>query len=402
MKQGFRAKRPRCADAAAPLIVHVLFSLDVGGLERLLVDLINRSPANFRHAIICLTDYSGLGEALSDKAACFALHKRQGKDVGMYWRLWRLLRQLKPAIVQTYNIGCIDANFLAWLAGVPCRLHAEHGRTADDPDGKNRRYKLLRRSLQPFIHYYITVSRQLAGWLTDSVGIRRSKVLHIYNGIDLERYRPEAKTLPWPAEFAQDSLVIGTVGRLDPVKDQQTLLRAFKLAADRYPREMADCRLAIIGEGPARQSLENEIDRLQLNAKVWLAGLRDDVPALLAALDIFVLPSIAEGIPLTALEAMATGRPVIATAVGGVPEVVISGECGLLVPASNPRELADALVAYIRDPALRARHGAAARARVEANFDIAKMDEQYFSLYARMADKAGAGRRQIDSRCRMR
>lgn len=372
------------------LIVHVVHALDVGGMELMLVDLIRRSPPRFRHVVVCLTDYSGLGNVLRGKARCYALHKRPGKDFPAYQRLWRLLRRLRPAVVQTYNISCIDVSFVAWLAGVPTRLHAEHGRTSDDPQGKNRKYRLMRRALQPFVDRYIAVSRELADWLVDDLHVDPAKVLQINNGIDTSRYRPrDDRPLrrEWP-DLADDDLLIGTVGRLDAVKDQRTLLQAFNRLATLCPAEASRCRLAIIGEGPMRSTLEREIKELGVGDRVWLVGRRDDVPALLGSIDVFALSSIAEGIPLTVLEAMASERPVIATAVGGLADVIDPQDCGTLVPPGDVGALAEALAAYVCDPALRRAHGAAARRRVESQFNVTAMADEYFSLYDEATNRA--------------
>ncbi len=371
---------------ALPLIVHVVYRLDIGGLETVLVELINHTGAkHFRHAIVCLAGYTEFRERIRVAGVeCYSLHKRPGKDPAMYWRLWKLLRRLRPALVQTYNVGCIDSVVPATLAGVRAIVHAEHGREAADPEGASIRYNRMRRWLSPLIRRYVTVSRDLDQWLTQTVGIPPAKVEHIYNGVDLGRYSPRkpgaARQLL--SDFApDDALVLGTVGRLDSVKDHATLVRAFASLVSQSADARARLRLVIVGGGPEAERLQNQIAAAGLEPLIRLTGPRNDVPQLLREMDIFVSSSIAEGIALTILEAMACAVPVVATEVGGNPELVVPDRTGLLVPPSQPDAMAAALHRYLDDPTLIRRHGEAGRERVESLFSIDAMIESYINLY---------------------
>lgn len=369
-----------------PLIAHVLYRLDTGGMERVLVTVMNHTRSQYRHAVVCLEDFGPLREQIVDpNVPCLALHKKTGKDLGCYVRLWRALHKLDPDLVATYNVGAIDAAPVARLAGVRHVVHAERGRDASDPRGERRKYQRLRRWMQPFIERYLAVSVDLHDWLTETVGVDPSRVVHIPNGIDATRYRMAGganAARPLLGSFAPSgTILIGTVGRLDPVKDQAGLVSAFKLLCESMPGMQERLRLVIVGKGPRRAVLGAQITRLGLGGQVLLAGNRDDVPALLAEFDFFVLSSIAEGMPGVVLEAMAAGLPVVATEVGGVGEIVVSGVTGQMVPAGNPRELADAMVPYVSDEVLRTRHGHAGRERVETGFDVHDMVAAYIALY---------------------
>lgn len=369
-----------------PLIAHVLYRLDTGGMERVLVTVINRTRSRYRHAVICLDRVTAYRDRIADPAVpCLALHKKPGKDWGCYFRLWKALRKLKPDLVQTYNFGALDTAPVAWLAGVRRVVHAERGRDASDPRGERRKHLILRRSLAPFIDRYLAVSTDLRDWLTGKVGIDPSRVDHLPNGIDIADFAisPIQKDArPLLGRFAPPgTILIGTVGRLDPVKDQAGLLAAFKLLCEALPDARERLRLAIVGEGPQRFSLEAQVAQLGLREQVCLLGKRDDVPAILAEFDIFAFSSIAEGMPGVLLEAMAAGLPVVATDVGGVGEVVSRGVTGLLVPAGSPPALSQALSNYVSDEALRARHGCAGREQVKHKFDLNKMISAYVRLY---------------------
>ncbi|HEV7122383.1 MAG TPA: TIGR03088 family PEP-CTERM/XrtA system glycosyltransferase [Rhodanobacter sp.] len=365
-----------------PLIVHVLYRLDTGGMEHIIVSLINATRDRYRHAVIALAGFGVLRSEIENAVTtCLSLEKKPGKDWPCYFRFWRALRTLKPDLVQTYNIGTLDLAPVVRLAGVRCLVHAEHGRDAADPQGENPRYLGLRRWLAPLIDRYVAVSPDLQNWLTDRARIRPSKVRYIENGVDVAAFDlPRVAPRQRLANFAPPGTVlIGNIARLDKVKDQVGLVAAFKLLRENAGR--ADCRLVIAGEGPQRDELERQIVQLGLMQTVRLLGNRDDVAELLAECDVFVLSSIAEGMPVTLLEAMAAKLPVVATDVGGVAAVVEAGISGTLVPAGDPPALASALSTYAEDETLRRRHGDAGYARVATQFSLKAMVTAYVTLY---------------------
>ncbi len=182
----------------------------------------------------------------------------------------------------------------------------------------------------------------------------------------------------------EQSFIIGTAGRLEPVKDPLTLLRAFIALLERQPELRARARLVFIGDGALRPKMEAEISAANIAPLCWLAGSRDDVPALLRGLDLFALPSLNEGISNTILEAMATALPVVATRVGGNVELVREARTGMLCPASDPHALASALLAYVSEPELARRQGGEARLVVERDFALARMVADYVSVYERV------------------
>lgn len=387
---------------ARPLIAHVLYRLDTGGMEQVLVSVINRTGQRYRHAIICLAGFGAMRERLADASVpCVSLDKRPGKDPGCYWRLWKALRRLRPDLVQTYNLGTLDLAPIARLAGVARVVHAEHGWDVSDPRGENRRYRAMRRWLAPCITRYVAVSADLERWLRVTVGIAPAKLALIPNGIDTARYATAAAAraahAPRPrlGDFAPPgTLVIGTVGRLDAVKDQASLVNAFHLLCAADPAASGRLRLVIVGEGAERARLEALIRELGMQDQVRLLGNRNDVADLLAEFDVFALSSVAEGIPLTVLEAMAAGLPVVATRVGGVGEVVVDGSTGVLVSASNPAALAAALARYVNAPALREQHGRAGQARAAAHFSLGSMVAAYVALYGSLLARGSVDARQ--------
>jgi len=370
-----------------PLVVHLVYRLDFGGLETLLVECINRLPAErYRHAVVCLTGYTAFSEKIRDRSvALFALNKPAGLGLATHLQLWRLLRKLKPAILHTYNLAAIEYAFTATLAGVPIRIHAEHGRDAADPEGKNPKHNLLRRLLVPFIDRYIPVSGDLARWLQGVVGIPAAKVQLIHNGVDTGQFHPglarqSRAQRPQPVPFGDDCFVIGTVGRIQDVKNHLGLVDAFSQLRQLLPA-VPGLRLAIVGDGPLLPRLREKIAAAGLAEFVWLPGARTDIAEIMRGFDIFVLPSLAEGTPVTVLEAMASGLPVVATRVGGLPEVVEENVSGLLVPPSDAAALATALLSLQSSPEQAGAAGVAGRLRVEQQYSMQAMLGAYAGLY---------------------
>ncbi len=369
-------------------IVHVVHSFGVGGLENGVVNLINRLDEGFEHAVLCLSRSGAMAERLErPDVAVIEMKLPTDKFRFPIVKLSRVLRAVAPDIVHTRGWSSVDAISAARVSGIPRVVHGEHGWEAADPRGRNRKRILLRKCLSPLVDRFVTVSDDLQRWLSRSVGISERKITRIHNGVDVRRFalgrRAAARRL---LALDESVFVVGTVGRLDPVKDHATLLRAFEPIA----RADRPACLLIAGGGPMRAEIEADAARLGISDQVKLLGERGDIALILEALDVFALTSIAEGISNTILEAMASGLPVVATRVGGNPELVEHGASGQLVSARDAPALAAALRAYLDDAELRRAHGAAARARAERDFSLERMAAQYRDLYLSLADRRAA------------
>ncbi len=359
-------------------------------MENGLVNLINHMPGErFRHAIICMTDYTDFRHRIQrDDVTLHALHKREGKDLRVHLRLWRLLRALRPDIVHTRNFGTLEAQATAALSGVRARVHGEHGWDVGDLDGTRSRNRRLRRLVRPLVGHYIALSQHQKGYLRDAIGVAPDRLSHIFNGVDTGRFAPRVEaacTTPLPEGFrTPGTFVIGTVMRMQAVKAPLNLARAFVALRERMPADFPRLRLAMIGDGPLRAEVQRYLEQSGVAHQAWLPGAREDIPDCLRALDLFVLPSLAEGICNTILEAMATGLPVVATDVGGNPDLVQPGATGVLVPAGDADAIASALAGYPGDAARTASEGANARARAEADFSMEAMVTGYMAVYDRV------------------
>lgn len=363
------------------LVAHIVFRFDYGGLENGLVNVINRlSGKSYRHVVIALTEATGFRERLVEGVEVISLGKQPGKDPAAYWRLYRLLRKMHPDIVHTRNIGTLDCALIAYLAGVPLRIHGEHGWDVADPDGTVRKYRLLRRVLFKFVNRVIAVSRDLERWLTEVVGVPAQKVQQIYNGVDTRRFRPTDETVRDNVE-----IVVGSVTRFAQIKDPMNLVNAFIEAH----RQRKGLRLLMIGDGPLAKTAASALDSAGIDSAASMPGFRDDIAAILRGMDVFVLGSKREGISNTILEAMATGLPVIATETGGNMELVIDQVNGKLVPPEDPAALAEAICSYVDQRTRIAEHGKASRARAVAEFSIRTMTDQYDHLYQELVAEKG-------------
>ncbi len=389
-----------------PLVAHVIYRLDVGGLENGVVNLVNRMPADrYRHAILCLAGYGVefRKRLRRDDVPVISLDKQPGKDLGVYARMWRELRRLEPAIVHTRNLGTVDMQWVAWAAGIRARVHGEHGWEASDPKGLNPKSLRIRRLCRPLVQRYVPMSQDIAAWLVQHVGAEPGRIRQLYSGVDAERFAPPPAPVAGgdarqagrealnPGFFPPDARVIGTVGRLDPVKNQASLLRALATLRREQPDLARSLRLVVAGDGPLRAALEQAAGELGVREAVWFAGARSDAPEILRALDVFVLPSLNEGISNTILEAMASGLPVVAGRTGGNPELVVEGVTGTLYDVGAPGGLERVILAYLTNPALGTAHGEAGRARVVQNFSLTAMVQRYLDLYDELLHGAPAG-----------
>jgi sugar transferase (PEP-CTERM/EpsH1 system associated) len=370
-----------------PLVLHVLHRFDTGGLENGVVNLINHMPVSrFRHAVLALDRVEPAFAARLSRTdvQLYALNKQPGHAVKLYPRIWRLLRELRPSIVHTRNLAALEVLPVAAAAGVLVRIHGEHGRDIEDMDGTSKKQQLIRRFYSPWVHRYVTVSKELQGYLVDRVGIRAARVQQIYNGVETAHFcpAPDGRQVVDACPFqGPDLMVVGTVGRMQTVKNQTLLARSFVRALQLEPGAACNLRLVMVGGGPLREQAQRIIDEAGLGALAWLPGERSDVAQLMRSFDAYALPSLAEGVSNTILEAMASGLPVIATNVGGNPELVIDGVTGLLVASQDVEAMAHAMLQLLHEPQRAAAMRLAGRSLALQRYSLPAMVTAYAELY---------------------
>ncbi len=331
----------RLENGARPTVCHVVHSLSIGGAE-LLAARLGQELAEFRTVFVCLDSAGVLSEQLRDLGFSISvIGRRAGWDLGCVRKLSRFFRVENVQLVHAHQYTPFFYCLATGLVGRrPPVLFTEHGRHF--PDFPRRKRILFNRLFLRRSDRVVSVGQTVKRALVENEGIPSERVQVIYNGVDLDRFGPSEcvratvrdELCLGPSEF-----VIIQVARLDPLKDHLTAIRMMaKLKAKRD-----DVRLLLVGGGPERAAIESEIGRLGLARSIQLLGMRDDVDRLLCAADVALLTSVSEGIPLTLIEAMATGLPVVATDVGGVSEVVLPGKTGLLAAAKDDSGLADAV-----------------------------------------------------------
>ena len=377
-----------------PLVLHVVYRFDIGGLENGVVNLINEMPASaYRHAVLALTEATDFRLRIRrDDVPVVALHKPPGHGFWLYPTLFRLMRRWRPAIVHSRNLAALEAVVPAWAAGVPVRIHGEHGRDVDDLTGASRKHQWLRRLYRPFVSHHVALGGELADYLVAKVGVARAGVTRICNGVDTAQFKPAAQR---PAVIdgcpfnGTHHWLVGTVGRMQAVKDQPTLARAFVLALQQQPPLRERVRLVMVGDGPLRAESLAILQGAGVADLAWLPGERHDIAGVMRGLDCFVLPSLAEGVSNTILEAMASGLPVIATAVGANAELVVHGETGEIVAPADTQALAASLMRLSAQPERAAAMGRAGRAAAQARFSLGTMVGAYQSLYDSQLEARG-------------
>jgi sugar transferase (PEP-CTERM/EpsH1 system associated) len=314
-------------------VVHLVYSFGCGGLEKVIANLINHSKQyDVEHVLVSLTDDTSMLDQVDEKIKIIVLDKKPSNDIKTHFKLFSLLKKLKPKAINTYNFGTIEYHFVAKLAGVPIRVHSDHGRGGDDPAGKDRLHNMFRIFIAKFITEYVVVSYDLYQWVINDLKIERNKVSLLFNGV----------VVPESIDYVDSSVqTFVTVGRLDKVKNQKLLINAFAYAV-KNKLEFADCILNIVGEGPLYQELSDQIDSLNMQESIKLLGFRNDITNILDNSDVFVLSSVYEAMPMTILEAMANKTPVICTNVGGISQF-ISEEQTWFVESKNCEALANKL-----------------------------------------------------------
>ncbi|WP_286270965.1 glycosyltransferase [Thalassotalea hakodatensis] len=359
------------------IIAHLILQLDIGGLERVMLNCIRQmqQQSDVKHVIISLTTANDFSQDdLREKVAVHCLNKKAGNDWKLHFRLFQLLREIKPDILHTYNLSTIEYHPIAMLAGVKGRIHAEHGRDINDPKGLNKKHNFLRKLMSFFIHRYVAVSDELFQWLNTTVGISKTKTQLITNGINTEFFN-----LP---KQPSENIRFANIARLSPIKDHKNLLQACQLLQKEH--DELPWTLTIIGDGPLREELALLTQEYQLNERVNFLGARDDIAELLTEVDVFVLSSIAEGIPMTILEAMSASTAIIATEVGGIPQVIEQHKEGVLVEKQDAIALAQAMAFYLKNVEKAKEHGKQARDKVLNSYNEQRMVKDYLACYEQL------------------
>lgn len=349
----------------------------MGGLERIVLELIRAGTTRAQKcSVICVERPGDLADqARKLGATVISADKRAGLRPRLIGRMATILRELRPSVVHSHQLGAlVYGGPAARKAGVSLIVHTEHG--------KHYAHSLRARWLGRFATRYakrvFAVSTDIFQEIVRSGVAPEPKIRLALNGIDTQRFA-SADGLRVRVELGvkADGFLIGTVGRLAEVKQQETLLRAFALLIAQVPT----AKLVLVGDGPMRKYLESVTSKLGITERVTFAGAQLRPENYIAAMDVFALTSRSEGTPLSILEAWAAGKPVIASSVGGIPDLIREGKTGLMFSPGNYNELKDRLADLAADSNYRQKLGEAARARVMSEFDVKIMADWYEQQY---------------------
>ena len=364
-------------------VMQVTRSLNVGGLEKLVALFAKKlDPNKFDVSVCCLLRKGFFADDLESQGIKIHLVKDEGEAESRFGflKLVKLLKQERPQILQTHNThAMMDGTVAAKLAGIPIVVHTDHARSFPD----QTKYMVIENILSRMVDRVIAVSEYSKQDLVNFEKINPKKIDVIPNGVSFDKGEYDADAVKRELGLNQAEFVLGTVSRLTDQKGTKYLIAAMPAILEAYPNVM----LAIVGDGVEREALEAQVKSLGIEDKVRFFGYQKEVQKYISAIDLFVSSSIWEGMPLGLLEVMSCAKPIVGTAVGGVPEVVAEGETGYLTSKENPEGLSAAVIKALSDKQKLLAMGQAAAVRYEQNFTESIMVENYEKLFLELARK---------------
>ena len=391
-----RATSAPASEAARLRVLHVVSRLGLGGTEHGVLKVMNGlGEDKFEHRICAVRGIdSEFADRMNVAGKAYAVgDPRPGFQFPLF-RLARVMREFRPHIVHSRNFGALEAIPAARLAGVPVAIHSEHGYELEILSGLPLRRRLLCRAFFAMADAVFAVTRDLRTYHSRQSWLSAERFRVIYNGVNSARFFPQpekTERIRRELDIPAGRVVVGSVGRLVPIKDHGTLLHAAEILV----RRGKEIHVLIVGAGPELANLQAHVSGSSgLQGRVTFCGASDCVPDLLNAMDLFVLPSICEGMSNTLLEAMATGLPGVVTRSGGNPELTKDGQTGWLFAPRDVQALARHLTRLVDDPALRRKFGVAARERAIEQFDLAGMMRHYRELYFELVSRRGVSEGQ--------
>jgi len=362
-------------------ILHIYQNSKIGGVQQQLLSLLKAySRERFNPIFCCLGPKEEIGKEIEGTGIEFIpLNKLRYNrfSSGIVLELHRLMKKKQIHVVRTHRYRSnLYGRLAAFFAGVPVIIASVHDNYRTDKRPKRR---IMNRILSKITDKIVAVSEDVKEDIIRYDSIDPSKIEVIPNGIDVERFNPEKNTTDIRKEFSleEDDIVIGFVGRIVPAKGLEYLLNALPYLNE----EFKSIKLLIVGEGSLVEELKERAKKNNIFDNILFIGRRRDIPEILASINIFVMPSIAEGLPNALLEAMAMGKPIVTTEVGGIPEIVKNGFNGLLVPPRDTLSLSKAIKELIGNDRLAAKLGQAARDLVHDNLSIKAIAQKWQSLY---------------------
>jgi len=357
-------------------ILHVVPSFGLGGMEKIICTLINNTSGCYTHEILALDKRTHASNWVRDKRVHFVDFEKPDERSQFFWTLHRALQTAKPDLLMTYNWGATDAIWLGRIAGIRQVVHSEHGFNVDEGRATHWKRDAVRFLLYRLASKVIVVSRELQALLRRRYFLGGHHIIRIPNGIDAARYSPdftERERMRKALGFGDNNVVVGFSGRLDPIKNLGLLIDIF---AD-CVQENSHLRLLVVGDGPERQRLEALCQEKNIQGYIVFTGQQENVLSYLRAMDVFLLTSLREQMPMTVLEAMAMAIPVVATNVGEIPHIIDDGINGFVLDVDASIETFVQSLLTLLSPARRRSIGDAARQKIASHFREQTMVQRY-------------------------
>lgn len=383
-------------------VAYIIDNLEYGGVQKYVVDIVNNlDRKRFSPYVYCLKKAGPLMNKLENELPVYEFDMKTGNNLSLITELARTFRNENIDVIHSNNwITFVEAVLAKKVSGVPVIIHAQHGMEMNDEEACSRLKRYKRNRVRQILSYFtdsiVVVSEATREFVAQGWKAPEEKIKLIYNGVDITPFENK-KNMRFEKRselgLSEDLLVVGSVGRLMRVKNYTCLLRAFSMIAG----EFNGVKLLLVGDGPDKNKMELLAKELNISDMVMFMGTRPDINELLSVMDVFVLPSISEGISLSILEAMASHVPVIASNVGGNPEI-INNENGMLFSSDDHVELSGALRILIEEPSRRKEFSISGRRSVEEKFALKRMVKDYENLYLTLLDtKKRQGAHLVDN-----
>ena len=360
-------------------ILHVVPSFGLGGMERVICTIVDGTTSHYNHTILSLSGNIAAKVWIKSISPHYIPFVKPPTRTKFFLSLYRQLQIVRPQILMTYNWGATDAIWLGCLAGIRNIIHSEHGFNIDEVQITNKKRDFIRSILYSLTSTIVVVSQDLQTRMKHHYGLQGRKVVLIPNGIDTQYYTPNERERMHTREalgFQDQDVVVGFVGRLDPVKNLDFLLQVFAASA----KEHKQFKLLIVGDGPERLRLEDLCRRYHIQSHVLFTGQKENILTYLRAIDVFLITSFREQMPMTVLEAMAVGIPVVASSVGEIPYVVDNEVNGFVHSLDEGVKVFGFSLRLLLAPTQRKAFGMAARRKVVKIFPQLSMISRYQSL----------------------
>ena len=368
-------------------LVQVTHGMGIGGMERVTADLVRNLQGNgYQISIFCTHERGELAKEVEALGCDVHFEEPRGRmgHWSLPFRIWQYLRRVRPDVVHTQHFSALmDATLAARLAGVPALVHTDHSKLYPVP----RRYIVIERLMAAWVDAYCAVSEHTKNDLVRHVGMPAGQVRVMMNGFDFDRLPDEKdglrvrQSLGIPA----GARVLGTIARLEPQKSQDVMIDAMPAILQEFP----DTHLVIVGGGSLESALRERVHAAGLQKNVHLTGWQTVPDPYLAAMDVFVLSSLFEGLPIAILQAMAAGRPVVSTDAGGVKEVIHHERHGIIVPERNAESFSKSTIDLLRRPEAMRAFGEAAQAYYRDHLRVACMVREYDRVYRDCLSRQG-------------